>query len=273
MVSVADVTLQLDLSGGSGHLAGFVALVAFLLSFGFIRMSTRLMRSPRVPWWPGSIKTGGIHVHHLVFGIVLLMLAGFLGFALQPESPWLEILAAGFGVGMGLTLDEFALWLHLEDVYWEEEGRRSVDAVIIATLLGGALLLGFTPWDTEQAGSALAAVAILAVVLAISTIAALKGKYTSAVIGILVAAGWAGGGDPPGETGIAVGAASLWGEQSQAGARDGARRAPARALPPLAGSDRRRPLPDGPARARLRLRPQPSRPRRSAVARAVSRSG
>jgi hypothetical protein len=187
VVSVADVTLQLDLSGGSGHLAGFVALVAFLLSFGFIRMSTRLMRSPRVPWWPGSVKTGGIHIHHLVFGIVLLMLAGFLGFALQPESPWLEILAAGFGVGMGLTLDEFALWLHLEDVYWEEEGRRSVDAVIMAALLGGALLLGFTPWDTEQAGSALAAAAILAVVLAISTIAALKGKYTSAVIGILVA--------------------------------------------------------------------------------------
>src|SRR5687767_5390373 len=71
VVSVADVTLQLDLSGGSGQLAGFVVLVAFLLSFGFIRMSTRLMRSPRVPWWPGSVKTGGIHVHHLVFGIVL----------------------------------------------------------------------------------------------------------------------------------------------------------------------------------------------------------
>ena len=141
------------------------------------------MRSPKVPWWPGSIKTGGIHVHHLVFGIVLLMLAGFLGFALQPDSPWLEILAAAFGVGMGLTLDEFALWLHLEDVYWAEQGRRSVDAVIVATLLGGALLLGFTPWDSHDASSVLAAATTVVAVLAISTIAALKGKYTSAVVG------------------------------------------------------------------------------------------
>ncbi len=187
MLSAADVTVGIDLPGGSGRLAGFVLLVAFLLSFGFIRMSTRLMRSPKVPWWPGSIKTGGIHVHHLVFGIVLLMLAGFLGFALQPHSPWLEILAAAFGVGMGLTLDEFALWLHLEDVYWAEQGRQSVDAVIVATLLGGALLLGFTPWDSHDASSVLAATATVIAVLAISTIAALKGKYTSAVVGVLVA--------------------------------------------------------------------------------------
>jgi hypothetical protein len=187
VVSAAEVTVGLDLTGGSGRLAGFVLLVGFLLSFGFIRMSTRLMRSPKVPWWPGSIKTGGIHVHHLVFGIVLLMLAGFLGFALQPESPWLEILAAVFGVGMGLTLDEFALWLHLEDVYWAEQGRSSVDAVIMATLLGGALLLGFTPWDSHDASSVLAVATTVIAVLAISALAALKGKYTSAVVGVLVA--------------------------------------------------------------------------------------
>ena len=179
--------MGLDLTGGSGRLAGFVLLVGFLLSFGFIRMSTRLMRSPKVAWWPGSIKTGGIHVHHLVFGIVLLMFAGFLGFALQPESPWLEILAAVFGVGMGLTLDEFALWLHLEDVYWAEQGRSSVDAVIMATLLGGALLLGFTPWDSHDASSVLAVATTVIAVLAISALAALKGKYTSAVVGVLVA--------------------------------------------------------------------------------------
>ena len=88
---------------------------------------------------------------------------------------------------MGLTLDEFALWLHLEDVYWAEQGRQSVDAVILATLLGGALLLGFTPWDSHDASSVLAATATVTAVLAISTIAALKGKYTSAVVGVLVA--------------------------------------------------------------------------------------
>jgi hypothetical protein len=187
VVSVAEVSVQIDSPGAGGQLAGFLLLVAFLVSFGFIRMSTRLMRSPKVPWWPGSVKTGGIHVHHHVFGIVLLMLAGFLGFALQPGSPWLEILAAGFGVGMGLTLDEFALWLHLEDVYWAEEGRSSVDAVVMAAVLGGALLLGFTPWDSDDASSVLAVAATVVAVLAISTIAALKGKYTSAVVGVLVA--------------------------------------------------------------------------------------
>jgi hypothetical protein len=74
------------------------------------------MRNPKVPWWPGSVKTGrGLHVHHLVFGIVLLLCTGF-ALALQPPSPWLEILAAGFGIGAGLTLDEYAAWLRLEDV-------------------------------------------------------------------------------------------------------------------------------------------------------------
>jgi hypothetical protein len=186
VVSAAEVTVQVELPGESGRLAGFVLLAAFLLSFGFIRMSTRLMRSPKVPWWPGSVTTGGIHIHHLVFGIVLLMLAGFLGFALQPGDPWLEVLAAAFGVGMGLTLDEFALWLHLDDVYWAEEGRSSVDAVIIAALLGGALLLGFTPVESGDTGSVLGIAVLVGLDLGCSVIAALKGKYTSAVVGVLI---------------------------------------------------------------------------------------
>src|SRR3712207_8147733 len=65
-----------------------------LASFLFIRTSARLMRSPKVPWWPGSVQTeGGLHVHHLVFGIVLMLALGF-ALALQPPSPWLEIFAA-----------------------------------------------------------------------------------------------------------------------------------------------------------------------------------
>jgi hypothetical protein len=186
VVSAAELSVRVELPEGGGQLAGFLLLAAFLVSFGFIRMSTRLMRSPRVPWWPGSVKTGGIHVHHLVFGIVLLMLAGFVEFALQPHSPWLEILAAAFGVGMGLTLDEFALWLHLEDVYWAEEGRKSVDAVVLATLMGGALVLGFTPLEGGDAGSVLGIATILVLDVGVAVIAALKGKYTAAVIGILV---------------------------------------------------------------------------------------
>ncbi len=88
-----------------------------------------------------------------MFGIVLLLLSGFLGFALQPESPWIEMLAALFGIGAGLTLDEFALWLYLEDVYWAEEGRQSVDAVIFAAIIGGCLVLGLVPLSVEDSGS------------------------------------------------------------------------------------------------------------------------
>ena len=116
--------------------AGLIALAAMLLSFAFIRFSTRMIRA-EVSWWPGNVTPGGLHIHHLVFGIVLMMLAGFLAFAIQPSSPWIEILAGLFGIGVGLTLDEFALWLYLEDVYWSEEGRRSIDAIIVALILGG----------------------------------------------------------------------------------------------------------------------------------------
>ena len=166
-----------------GERAGLILLGAMLLSFLLIRVSTRLMRSPKVTWWPGSIKTeGGLHVHHLVFGIVLMLFCGFV-LALQLESPWTEIVAAGFGVGAGLTLDEYALWLHLEDVYWAEEGRRSVDAVIIATIVGGLLLMGFLPFSTDS--GAFTIILSVLVSLAVAAIAVMKGKYFLAVAGML----------------------------------------------------------------------------------------
>ena len=111
----------------------FLVLVGFILSFAFIRMSTRLMRSAKVPWWPGSVVSdSGVHLHHLVFGIVTMMIAGTLGFAALGHSPCAEICAFFFGVGAGLTIDEFALWVYLDDVYWAEEGRSSIDATVIA---------------------------------------------------------------------------------------------------------------------------------------------
>lgn len=65
-------------------------------------------------------------------GFVLLLIAGFLDFVSAPASPRTEILAGVFGVGAGFTLDEFALWVYLRDVYWTEEGRSSLDAVVVA---------------------------------------------------------------------------------------------------------------------------------------------
>lgn len=165
--------------------AGLVLLAAMLLSFGFIRFSTRMIRA-EVSWWPGNVTPGGVHIHHLVFGIVFMMVAGFLGFALQPASPWLESLAGIFGVGVGLTLDEFALWLYLEDVYWSEEGRSSVDAVILAAIIGGGIIVGFVPLDAGHGGSTLAIVSTVVVNLAICVLVALKGKISAAIIGMFI---------------------------------------------------------------------------------------
>ena len=102
--------------------AGFVVLAAFVLSFLAIRTSARLTRS--VSWWPGGVESGGVHIHHLVWGICLMMFCGFLAFAAPLEAPWWHFVAIGFGVGAGLTMDEFALWVRLQDVYWAKRAAR-----------------------------------------------------------------------------------------------------------------------------------------------------
>jgi hypothetical protein len=188
MSPLAEVILEIGgeqtLLSHDGARSGLVLLLAMLASFLFIRTSARLMRSPKVTWWPGSVKTeGGLHVHHLVFGIVMMLLGGFL-LALAPGPPWLEIFAALFGIGAGLTLDEYALWLHLEDVYWSEEGRRSVDAVVIAALVGGLVLLGFLPVSTDD-GIPVIVFTVL-VTLAVSAVAIFKGKVVMGVAGMLL---------------------------------------------------------------------------------------
>jgi hypothetical protein len=130
----------------------FLILLSFLGSFGFIRTSAHMIRN-QVSWWPGNVETkGGTHIHHMVWGILLLMTMGYLGLAVHPESPWLEFIAIAFGIGMGLTLDEFALWLNLQDVYWSQKGRQSIDAVIVAATLLVIAVLGLQFWiDVREA--------------------------------------------------------------------------------------------------------------------------
>jgi hypothetical protein len=168
--------------------AGFVLLSAFLISFLFIRTSARLIRSPRVTWWPGSVKTSsGLHLHHLVWGIVLLLVTGFLSFVTKAKSPWEEILAGLFGFGAGLTLDEFALWIHLRDVYWAEEGRSSFDAVVVAAVLGGLIVVGVAPFDlARNAASVETLVIAVAVDVLLAILAILKGKPMLGMIGIFI---------------------------------------------------------------------------------------
>jgi hypothetical protein len=118
-----------------------VMLVAFGATFGLTRFITHSIRADRFSWL-GNVEAGDTHIHHLVWGIVLLLLSGVLTVVFDPP---LEVTGVIFGIGAALTLDEFALWLHLEDVYWSEKGRQSVDAVIVFALMGGLFLVGFSP--------------------------------------------------------------------------------------------------------------------------------
>ena len=172
----------------TGREAHFLFFVAFLLTFGFIRTSTHMIRA-QVSWWPGNVQVGGTHIHHLVWGILLLLISGYVAVSVDPNSPWREIVAVLFGVGTGLTLDEFALWLNLKDVYWEKQGRASIDAVVIAAAISGLLLIGLRGWidvttevaDAVQAG--IGAAGVLGVVLAL--VNAGKEKFGMATVSVI----------------------------------------------------------------------------------------
>jgi hypothetical protein len=129
-------------------------------------------------------------VHHLVWGILLLLTCGYIAVALDPGSPWREIVAVLFGVGTGLTLDEFALWLDLEDVYWEQEGRKSIDAVIIAAAVSGVFLISLGSWIdvttqvADEVEAIAAGVGLVGVLLAL--INAAKEKFGMAILSILL---------------------------------------------------------------------------------------
>ena len=168
----------------------FLMLIGFVSAFGFIRLSTRLMRSPRVPWWPGSVVSeDGVHVHHLFFGIVLMMVAGSLSFAAgETDGPWYAIYAVLFGIGLGLTIDEYALALHLDDVYWSREGRSSIDATLVALALIGFVLLAFVPTRVDTDSPAVLASTVTAATwhLGWVLIAAAKNRLVHALFGIFL---------------------------------------------------------------------------------------
>ncbi|HLH68392.1 MAG TPA: hypothetical protein VKY90_05055 [Candidatus Dormibacteraeota bacterium] len=180
------VGLSLGVVEGTGRAPLLWLLVGLLVSFTITRLVTRRIRagSTRLKDW----EIGGVHIHHQVFGILVVLLSGVLEFAYRPPSPWVEVLGGTFGVGMGMTLDEFALWLHLSDVYWSPEGRRSIDAVFVAAAVTALLLVGFTPLSLSGATglAVLLTIAVVVVNLALSTIVALKGKPVLAVLSLMI---------------------------------------------------------------------------------------
>jgi hypothetical protein len=183
--TIAGLYFHVDLNLGSPRAPAMLVLLSFLISFAFIRTSARMIRSPRFQWWPGNVETdSGLHIHHLVWGISLLLISGFVCFATDFQSPWKQLTAVGFGIGAGLTLDEFALWLRLEDVYWAREGRASLDAIVLATVFAIVVMLGIQPLGLDDPGDKLGVTVVVIVFVGIAAVSFLKGRFILGIVAL-----------------------------------------------------------------------------------------
>jgi hypothetical protein len=124
----------------------FLASVAFFTTVVLVRVLTLAIRHHVGPFHDISMR--GRHIHHLVWGILLLLLVGFLwlvevGNGAPASWRWIgRLTSMMYGVAAALTLDEFALWLNLRDVYWEREGRESFEAMATFGSLMGIGIYG-----------------------------------------------------------------------------------------------------------------------------------
>ncbi|MEU6573087.1 hypothetical protein [Streptomyces sp. NPDC046805] len=172
-----------------GKLPLLAALSAFVLTFLVTRLITRLIRAGRGPF--GNVQAGGLHIHHVVPGVVLIVAGGFGAVASDRHGVGGVVAAVVFGIGAGLVLDEFALILHLDDVYWTERGRKSVEVVVLTAALVGLLLAGFSPFgvnDLTQGELKGRGTVIATIVgnLLFSLIALSKGKARIALFGAII---------------------------------------------------------------------------------------
>ena len=195
--------LTFDLAIPPERLPLMWCLIAFLVTFFVTRTIVRYIRAhaesdaPRKWWQPRNIGHGSLHIHHVVIGVVLVMVSGVTMVTLAVDGGVREFTAAAifFGIGAALVLDEFALILHLEDVYWAEDGRTSVDAVFAAVAVAGLLILGLNPlsflnvnsWRDDHSLAARATVVGIAVfTLLLAVIVLLKGKVWTGLVGMFI---------------------------------------------------------------------------------------
>ena len=185
-----------------GRLPLLCCLVAFILTFFVTRTFVRFIRYrndaglPAKWWQPRNIHIGAVHIHHVAFGVVLVMISGLtlVTLAVDGQEPEFTLAATIFGIGAALVLDEYALILHLSDVYWEEDGRTSVDAVFAAVGVAGLLIMGLHPlmfflpiWQGADSVVLRAAVwGGVALTLPLAVVVVLKGKVWTGLLGMFI---------------------------------------------------------------------------------------
>lgn len=172
----------------AGRLPMTLAFAALLVTFLVTRMITRMIRAGRGPF--RNMDTGGVHIHHVVPGVVLTLVGGFLGIGAGEHLVLRSIAGVVLGVGAGLVLDEFAMIVHLDDVYWSEQGRVSIEATVLAIAAVGLAASGFVPFEASPEGDTvddrIGWLIALLVDVAVAAITFAKGKFRIGVIGIFI---------------------------------------------------------------------------------------
>lgn len=159
------------------------------MTFAVTRAIVRMIRAGKGPF--GNVKAGDLHIHHVVPGVVLTVIGGFGAVAGSRYGFWPCVSAVVFGVGTGLVLDEFALILHLDDVYWTEDGRKSVEVVVLTAALVGLMLSGFSPLGVndlsdQEAQNRASAIGTIALNFFFALLTLSKGKARTAIFGVIV---------------------------------------------------------------------------------------
>jgi hypothetical protein len=181
-VTAVDIEVHTNDSPSSG--VQFAMLCSFVGTFMVTRAVVRLIRSGRGPF--RNVKVGSVHVHHLVPGIIIMLVTAPVQFIIAPHGTVRTVLACVFAAGAALTLDEFALWLHLTDVYWEAQGRKSVDAVVLVAGLGTLATVVSDPFARDRGESLWFYFLYMFVTLAFVAIGVFKGRLFLGPAGVLV---------------------------------------------------------------------------------------
>jgi hypothetical protein len=173
-----------------GKLPLMLCFVSFVVTFAVTRLITRMIRDGRGPF-RNQVTASGTHIHHSVPGIILLIIGAFTAIGGPASIRWQSFAAVLVGIGTSLVLDEFALILHLQDVYWSGEGQLSVEAVSLTAACLGLALAGFSPFgvrdiDNIELTLRLTATGILCADGVLSVICVLKGKYRTALFGLFL---------------------------------------------------------------------------------------
>src|ERR1700733_13359872 len=174
----------------AGKLPLMLCFLAFVVTFVLARAITRMIRDGRGPF-RNQVTSGGTHIHHAVPGIILLIIGAVTAVGGPGTMAWLSFSGVAVGIGTSLVLDEFALILHLQDVYWSGEGQLSVEAVSLTAACLGLALAGFSPFGITDIGNIeltlrLTATGILVIDGVLSVICVLKGKYRTALFGLFL---------------------------------------------------------------------------------------